>query len=275
MSETETDLLTKIKFSGSRREIHRNPQELPIEPDTWMIVEAERGEDIGESIPFPTKKRLEADSPALPCILRKATESDLIVDKENRVKEKLAFQFCQRRISDLKLPMKLLDVEYRFDRKKIVFFFSAEERIDFRDLVKVLAAEYKTRIEMKQTSDREEVKRKGGIGMCGNPVCCKLFIDEFEPISTQFVKEQNLPMNPAKISGCCGKLKCCYRFEHETYAEVLKNYPSYGTSVKYEDKSGTVEKIDIFQKTVTLKLEDDTYEELPLIDFNSKIKIVQ
>ncbi|PIS29426.1 MAG: hypothetical protein COT43_03885 [Candidatus Marinimicrobia bacterium CG08_land_8_20_14_0_20_45_22] len=275
MSETETDTLVKIKFSGSRREIYRNPQELPIEQDTLMIVEAERGEDIGKAIPFLTKKRLDDGSPVPLCVLRKATESDLIIDKENRVKERQAFQFCQRRISDLKLPMKLLDVDYRFDRKKIVFFFSAEERVDFRDLVKALASEYKTRIEMKQMSDREEVKRKVSIGMCGNPVCCNLFIDEFEPISTQFVKEQNLPMNPSKISGLCGKLKCCYRFEHETYSEVLKNYPPYGTKVQCEGKSGAVEKIDIFQKTITLKLEDDTCEEIPLTDFNSKIKIVQ
>lgn len=273
MNESENDLLTKIKFNGSRREYYRNTQELPIETNDTLIVEADRGEDIGNALPCFKEKRCSAEQKEAFCVIRKASEADIIENNENRIKEKLAFQFCERKVSELKLPMVLIDVEYRFDRKKVIFYFTAEGRIDFRELVKILAAEYKTRIEMKQISAREEIKRFGGIGPCGIPICCKEFLDEFEPISTQFVKDQNLPMNPSKISGNCGKLKCCYRYEHETYSEFLKNYPPYGTPVKCDDKIGTIEKIDIFQNTVALKFEDDTIEEFPLADFKTKIKV--
>jgi len=171
--------------------------------------------------------------------------------------------------------MKLIDVDVRLDRRKIVFNFTADERIDFRELVKLLAAEFKTRIEMRQISSREEMKRTDGVGLCGLRLCCASFIDDFDPISTQFAKEQNLPMNPAKISGCCGKLKCCYRYEHDFYEEVLKNYPAYGTKVKVADKTGVLEKIDIFAQTLTIRYDDNTAEDFPLTDFNQKITTVQ
>ncbi len=267
--------LIKIKFKGSRREYFRNSMEFPIKENDHLVVEAERGEDIGIAIAEnPGKKQYPDDENTFP-ILRKATNNDLIQDNENRIKEKFSFQFCKRKIEVLNLPMKLVDVEYRLDRKKIIFYFTADDRIDFRELVKILAAEYKTRIEMRQISTREELRRIGGIGPCGKQLCCANWIDDFEPVSTQLVKEQNLPMNPSKISGCCGKLKCCFRYEHDIYSEFLKNYPPYGSIVKYEDKMGAIEKIDIFQKTVTIKFEDDQLEEFPLQDLKKKIKVLK
>ena len=268
------DKLVKIKFQGCRRELFRNNMDFPIENDDTLIVDAERGEDIGIAINYlDSKIASEADKDKL-TILRKASHHDLEKNNENKLRQKIAHEFCQQRIEELHMPMKLIDVEYRLDRKKIIFFFTADDRIDFRELVKVLAAEYKTRIEMRQISTREEARRIGGIGPCGEPVCCRQFIDDFEPISTQLVKEQNLPMNPTKISGLCGKLKCCFRYEHDFYKEFLEKYPSYGTKISFNKQNGTIEKIDIFQRTITIRFESDEVEEFPLKEFDNNYKVL-
>ena len=187
-------------------------------------VEAERGEDMGTAFNFPKPKTAGESEKELLKVLRKANLHDVTMNSENQLRRKTAFDFCLRKIDELQLPMKLTDVEYQLDRKKIIFFFTAEDRVDFRELVKILASEYKTRIEMRQISTREETRRVGGIGPCGKEICCHQFIDDFEPVSTQMVKEQNLPMNPSKISGLCGKLKCCFRYEHALYKEILEKY---------------------------------------------------
>lgn len=268
----DDDKLVKIKFQGCRREIFRNNMEFPIRNDDPLVVEAERGEDIGIAKTYPKPKSAsEIDKETL-TVLRKANPYDLEKNSENKQRQKTAFEYCQKRIEDLQLPMKLVDVEYRLDRKKIIFFFTAEDRIDFRELVKILAAEYKTRIEMRQISTREETRRIGGIGPCGEPICCHQFIDDFEPISTQLVKEQNLPMNPTKISGLCGKLKCCFRYEHEFYKEFLGKYPAYGTKISFKKRMGIIEKIDVFQNTVTIKFDNDEVEEFPLEEFDNNYK---
>lgn len=268
------DKLVKIKFQGCRRELFRNNMDFPIENDDTLIVDAERGEDIGIAINYlDSKIASEADKDKL-TILRKASHHDLEKNNENKLRQKIAHEFCQQRIEELHMPMKLIDVEYRLDRKKIIFFFTADDRIDFRELVKILAAEYKTRIEMRQISTREEARRIGGIGPCGEPVCCRQFIDDFEPISTQLVKEQNLPMNPTKISGLCGKLKCCFRYEHDFYKEFLEKYPSYGTKISFNKQNGTIEKIDIFQRTITIRFESDEVEEFPLKEFDNNYKVL-
>ncbi|MBN2601687.1 MAG: hypothetical protein JXR87_06830 [Candidatus Marinimicrobia bacterium] len=268
------DKLVKIKFQGCRRELFRNNMDFPIKNDDTLIVDAERGEDIGIAITYPVEKSANEADNDKSTVLRKANFQDLEKYNENKLRQKIAFDFCQLRIEELQLPMKLIDVEYRLDRKKIIFFFTAEDRIDFRELVKILAAEYKTRIEMRQISSREEARRIGGIGPCGEPVCCRQFIDDFEPISTQLVKEQNLPMNPTKISGLCGKLKCCFRYEHDFYKEVLEKYPSYGTKVSFKEQSGTIEKIDIFQRAVTIKFDNDEITEFPLSEFDNNYKVI-
>ncbi|MGC9364981.1 MAG: PSP1 domain-containing protein [Fidelibacterota bacterium] len=266
--------LVKIKFQNSRREIFRNPKEFPIKDNDTVVVEAERGEDLGVAITYPNPKNAgDADRDKL-TVLRKANSQDISKNSENLIRQKTAFTFCRQCIQDLRLPMKLVDVEYRLDRKKIIFYFTADDRIDFRELVKMLASEFKTRIEMRQISTREEIRRVGGIGPCGKPVCCYRYIDDFDPISTQLVKEQNLPMNPTKISGLCGKLKCCYRYEHDFYKECLGKYPSYGTRVTFRKQTVVIEKIDIFQQTVALKYENEEIEEIPLKDFDNQYKIL-
>jgi len=276
MNNSYSNKVVKLKFKGSYRALCHNSLQFPIKPYEKMIISADRGEEIGCALPPASQNNLPENLEELPKILRKATPTDISHDNENRLREKLAYNFCAAKVAELHLPMKLVDVDLRFDRRKIVFYFTAEERIDFRELVKVLAAEFKTRIEMRQISNREEMKRLNGIGPCGLQLCCAGFIDDFDPISTQLVKEQNLPMNPAKISGCCGKLKCCYRYEHDLYEEVLKNYPAYGSKVKIADKNGVLEKIDIFAKTVTIRYEDNTFEDFPLTDFNdNKITLIQ
>jgi len=273
MTADQMVILHKIEFKNHRREWYANPLGLPIAEGDCLITEADRGEDIGRVIFPPVNREFKTDSPALPAILRKATPADISRDAENRLRERTAMLFCNQKIRELQLEMKLVDVEYRLDRKKIVFFFTAEERIDFRELVKILASEYKTRIEMRQISSREECKKTGGIGPCGEVLCCKRFLDDFEPISTSYVKDQNLPMNPTKISGDCGKLKCCYKYEHETYITLLQQYPPYGTRIIYKEKNGVLEKIDIFQHTATLRFENNETEEVALKDFNQVVKI--
>ena len=270
-----SDKLIKIKFKGGNRQLCQNPLDFPVQPNDKMVVSADRGEELGCALSSGSPKNLPEELGEIPSLLRKATPQDLSQSSENRLQEKMALEFCIAKISELNLPMKLIDVDVRLDRRKIVFYFTADERIDFRELVKLLAAEFKTRIEMRQISSREEMKRTDGVGLCGLRLCCASFIDDFDPISTQFAKEQNLPMNPAKISGCCGKLKCCYRYEHDFYEEVLKNYPTYGTRVKVADKTGVLEKIDIFARTLTIRYDDNTAEDFPLTDFNQKITTVQ
>lgn len=261
----------KIKFKGARREICSNPHALPVESGEPVVIEVDRGEDLGfVSAPCKNPRLPENGTPIAP-ILRRANCQELARYHENRIREQVAFQFCTKKIQELNLPMNLIDVDVRLDRKKIVFYFTADDRIDFRELVKILAAEYKTRIEMRQVSTREEVKRASGFGLCGLPLCCSQFLDDFDPISTVFVKEQNLPMNPAKISGYCGKLKCCYRFEHELYEEFLKNYPPYGSKVTVGEKQGVIEKIDIFQQTITIRYDDNQAEDFPVSAINKTI----
>ena len=271
---SDDDKLVKIKFQGCRREIFCNNMDFPIKNDDALIVEVERGEDIGVAITYPEPKSSSESENDKLAILRKANPHDFEKNNENQLRQKIAFEFCQNRIEELQLPMKLIDVEYRLDRKKVIFFFTADDRIDFRELVKFLASEYKTRIEMRQISTREETRRVGGIGPCGEPICCHQFIDDFEPISTQLVKEQNLPMNPTKISGLCGKLKCCFRYEHDLYKEILEKYPSYGTKISLNKKTGTIEKIDIFQLTITIKFDNDEIEEIPLNEFDNNYKVL-
>lgn len=275
MSDKPLQKVVKLKFKGCNRVLCQNPLDFPVQPSEMMVISADRGEEIGRALPPVSQNNLPQDQVEMPSILRKATPEDLSQNNENRLREKAALEFCAGKVAELNLPMKLIDVDLRLDRRKIVFYFTAEDRIDFRELVKLLASEFKTRIEMRQISSREEMKRTNGVGPCGLQLCCASFIDDFDPISTQLIKEQNLPMNPAKISGVCGKLKCCYRYEHDLYEEVLKSYPAYGSRLKISDKEGVLEKIDIFAKTMTIRYDDNQIEDFPLTDFNGKITAIQ
>lgn len=263
MSKKVKDTVVKIIFKGRRIGYYRNVMEFPIKNGDRLIVETERGEDLGTAI-INQDKELRSVNNKEPRILRRATEKDLVKSCKNRTDERLAKEYCDNQAKELGLEMNMVDVEFRLDRKKMIFYFTADGRVDFRELVKILARKYKTRIEMRQINPREEVRRYNSIGPCGLTLCCQRFLKGFKPIKTQLVKDQNLPMNPNKISGVCGKLKCCFRYEHDKYKEFLSEYPEYGVTIKINGKDGTLEKIDIFQKIATIRLETDELKDIPL-----------
>lgn len=274
MIESQYNRKIKVQFFNANILYTSNPMEFPIEDDDLIIVNTENGEEIGRAIINPAKYFEELDN-NLPKIVRKATPDDVIRLQYNQRKEKEAMIFCERKVEKLELEMKLINTFFQFDRKKLTFYFTADNRIDFRELVKVLAGEFKTRIEMRQINPREEVRLVDGIGSCGRKLCCHNHLEGFSPVTTQIVKEQNLPMNPSKISGCCGKLKCCYLYEYEEYRKVLNDFPEYGSILKYEKKKCVLEKIDIYHNTITIKFfDDDSFEDLSFKDFTSKVKVI-
>lgn len=208
-------------------------------------------------------------------IIRKAEEKDIQVLFKNREEEADILAQSKAKIRELGLVMKLMDVEYQLDRKKLSFYYTAEERVDFRELVRILAGMFRTRIEMRQIGVRDETKRLCGIGSCGFPLCCGAFLENFDPVSTQIAKDQSLPMNPLKLSGQCGKLKCCLLYEHGFYLEELKKYPPAGEPILKDQRKGYIQKIDIFTRTVTCDFEDDTREFLPIDEIQDYLSAAQ
>ncbi len=255
--------LIKIEFKGHRRQYFPNVMEYPILTGDWLIVQTEKGEDIGR-VTAVTDKCPDCPSQFNYQIIRKALTEDMEKFYDNRQKEGEAQSICQEKIGQLGLQMKLMDVEYQLDRKKITFYYTADERVDFRELVRLLAAVFRTRIEMRQIGVRDEAKRLTGFGTCGLPLCCGLFLEQFEPVNTQSAKDQNLPMNPSKLSGQCGKLKCCLRYELPFYQEEIKRYPSVGSAVYHNNSSGFVEKNDVISEKVICSMENETHLELSL-----------
>lgn len=236
-----------------------------LTPGTLVIVETVRGQEAGEIA--VVEKEIPEDELVLPLkkIIRKATEDDLHKVEENKQKEMDAFTRCKQKIKEHKLDMKLVGAEYTFDRNKIIFYFTSEERVDFRSLVKDLAAIFKTRIELRQIGVRDEAKLKGGIGPCGRPFCCTTFLEEFEPVSIRMAKGQNLSLNPTKISGVCGRLMCCLRFEASAYEDADDSMPKPGDTVITPDGSGIVEKVNNSKKSIQVKLVESGYiKEFPL-----------
>ena len=198
-------------------------------------------------------------------VIRIAVEADFCKDEENRQKEAAAFARCRQKIIEHSLDMKLVSVEYTFDRNKIIFYFTSEERVDFRELVKDLAAIFKTRIELRQIGVRDEAKYKGGIGPCGRAFCCTTFLEDFEPVSIRMAKGQNLSLNPTKISGVCGRLMCCLRYEASAYEDARDEMPKSGETVITPDGEGQVKEVNFNKKTVLVKLQESGYvREFPL-----------
>ena len=262
----------EVEFKSNRKTVYKNPQEFPFRKGDLVIVQAEKGIDLGivhltdEEIPEYMKKEDAFD------VMRRANEYEIKKFNENRNIEESAVDFCKERIKERNMDMQLLQAEYQFDRNKLTFYFTADKRIDFRELVKDLAMKYKTRIELRQIGVRDRSKRLEGCGVCGLKLCCASFIREFNPISTQFAKMQNLSINPAKLSGLCGKLKCCLRYEKEFYEENLKDYPELDTVVEMEDCNGVIEKIDVFSKLITVRFEDEKIERYTLNDLKPYIR---
>jgi cell fate regulator YaaT (PSP1 superfamily) len=221
-----------------------------------VVVETERGVGVGQLVKPPVDKE-PGSSNSLTMVKRKATPDDLATMERIALKEQEAHRLCVSRIIERNMPMKLVKVEYQFDSSKAVFFFTADGRVDFRDLVKDLAHSFHTRIEMRQIGVRDEAKMTGGIGICGRELCCSSFLREFQPVSVKMAKEQNLALNPNKISGQCGRLLCCLDYEYETYCSLRKNFPKSGKRIRTVNAVGVVDKVNILTGNITLKLDDN------------------
>ncbi|PIQ88592.1 MAG: stage 0 sporulation protein [Candidatus Omnitrophica bacterium CG11_big_fil_rev_8_21_14_0_20_42_13] len=223
----------------------------------YVIVEAERGLDYGQVTAGP--EGLEApdknDEP-LKRVLRHLSPSDIKQIQQNRLKAKEAFHSCVKKIAEHKLDMKLVDAEYSFDKSKLIFYFTADGRIDFRNLVKDLAKIFRSRIELRQIGVRDEAKFFGGFGPCGRQLCCAKFLREFEPVTIKMAKEQNLPLNPTKISGLCGRLMCCLSYEHQTYKHLCKGLPCEGAKVTIPEGKGRVVSVNPLKRSAVVETED-------------------
>jgi len=247
--------LYMIEFKGNRREFFYNTFYHSLPLNDYVIVEVERGEDAGI-----LRRKIQQDA-HLPdeekphSILKPASEEDKARIAENRLLENAAWEKATPLIEKHKLEMKLIDIEYQFDRNKLTFFFTAEHRVDFRALVRDLAAIYRTRIELRQIGVRDEAKRVGGYGVCGLQLCCASFLRKFDPISTQDARVQGLSLNPAKISGNCGRLLCCLRYETGFYEYVREKYPDVGEKYTTKQGEGVIDRINVFDDYMVIKLE--------------------
>ena len=246
-----------VRFKRLGKIYFFDPKWLEVKKGENVIVDTSQGEEIAEVV-IPNRM-IEEEKIVTPLkkVLRLASQRDLKHAEECRKKEKEAFEVCNKKIKEHKLDMTLTDVEYKFDNSKIVFYFTADGRIDFRELVKDLAAIYKTRIELRQIGVRDEVKRIGGNGVCGRELCCCSFLSDFETVSIKMAKEQNLSLNPAKVSGNCGRLMCCLKYEQNVYEEKTKKLPNIGAIVSTPDGKGEVTGIETLKEIVKVKFEDD------------------
>ncbi len=253
-------VIVGVKFRKLGKIYFFNPGNLHINLGTKVIVKTDNGEEFGEVV---AKKKISYDSNlnnTLDKIVRIANYKDIKHAEENYKKELEAFKICEEKIKKLKLNMNLTEVEYSFDNSKLLFCFTADGRVDFRELVKELAAIFKTRIELRQIGVRDEVKKIGGNGICGRELCCCSFLNNFETVSIKMAKEQNMSLNPSKISGNCGRLMCCLKYEQEVYEEKLKKLPKIGAIVETEDGEGIVDSIETLREIVKVKLKDDNNE---------------
>lgn len=252
-----------VRFRTAGKIYYFSPRELSIKRGDHVIVETARGIEFGTVVMPPTEMDEAKVTQPLKPVLRLATEKDFEQEASNKVKEKEAFQVCLEKIKKHKLEMKLIDAEYTFDNNKVLFYFTADGRIDFRELVKDLAAVFKTRIELRQIGVRDETKIVGGIGICGRPLCCHTYLSEFAPVSIKMAKEQNLSLNPTKISGVCGRLMCCLNNEEHIYEELNRKLPNVGDFVTTDDGlKGEVHSVNILRQLVKVLVEVNDEKEL-------------
>ena len=245
-----------VRFKKPGKIYFFDPGYLKTNPKDKVIVETSFGEELGEVVINKRNMSNSKLSAPLKKVIRIATSKDLKHYEENKKKEKEAFKICEDKIKKYKLDMHLTDVEYKFDNSRILFYFTADGRIDFRELVKDLASIFKTRIELRQIGVRDEVKRIGGNGVCGRELCCCSFLNDFETVSIKMAKEQNISLNPSKISGNCGRLMCCLKYEQDVYEDKLKRLPKIGSTVKTVDGEGIVDSIETLKEIVRIKFKD-------------------
>ncbi|MGE4282567.1 MAG: stage 0 sporulation family protein [Clostridia bacterium] len=263
-----------VQFKKAGKIYYFDPDGALIDGGAKVIVETARGIEFGDIV-IGNREVAEEDIIApLKKVLRIASDEDVKQVQENKEKEKEAFNTCLQKIREHSLEMKLIDVEYTFDRNKILFYFTADGRVDFRELVKDLAAIFKTRIELRQIGVRDEAKMLGGLGICGQGLCCATFLGEFEPVSIKMAKEQNLSLNPSKISGTCGRLMCCLKFEQESYEDAIKRIPKIHAIVSTPSGQGMVVDISLLKETVKVKLDKDN-ENVLQIFAASEVKVIK
>ncbi|MEW6663272.1 MAG: PSP1 domain-containing protein [Bacillota bacterium] len=259
-----------IRFKKAGKIYYFDPGDLPIKTGQKVVVETARGIEFGELVVGLRLVDEQMVVSPLKKVLRIATPEDIAKVEENRKKEKSAFTVCMQKIGEHNLPMKLVDVEYAFDSSKIIFYFTAEGRVDFRELVKDLAAVFRTRIELRQIGVRDEAKMLGGLGCCGRELCCATFLGDFDPVSIRMAKDQNLSLNPTKISGICGRLMCCLRFESDVYEDARGCFPANGETVQTPCGKCKVVGTNIMKQTVTVEGEDKQVISYPLFEIDRK-----
>ena len=264
--------VVSVKFKEGGRNYYFDPSDLTLAVGDKVIVESAGGLSFGTVSEAERMVPDEAVKKELKKVVRKATEKDTEQLKENRIKEEKAFEICEKKIGEHNLEMKLVSVEYSFDGSKITFFFTADGRVDFRELVKDLVSHFHTRIELHQIGVRDEARMLGGLGICGRPYCCKQFLNDFEPVSIKMAKEQGLSLNPTKISGSCGRLMCCLKYEQDAYDELIKITPGIGATVKYNGELGTV--IDVNLITGNLIVKPKSEDGIPFQTNRKDVKII-
>ncbi|HHW11831.1 MAG TPA: stage 0 sporulation family protein [Firmicutes bacterium] len=267
-SPAEAYTVVGVRFKRAGKIYYFDPNNLDLKPDQEVIVETARGLEYGTVKIGPKVVPATEITPPLKKVIRVATEKDKAQYLENKNKEADAFRICLEKIKQHGLEMKLIDVEYTFDRNKVIFYFTADGRVDFRELVKDLASVFRTRIELRQIGVRDEAKMIGGLGPCGRSLCCATFLGEFDPVSIKMAKEQNLSLNPTKISGICGRLMCCLKFESDAYRESSQLLPAVGSRVEYQGKEATVVQINMLKETLVIQLPDGEPFEVPLGEVN-------
>ena len=265
-------IVTGVRFKRPGKIYYFDPDNIELEKGMNVIVNTSMGDEFGEVV-IPRKEVQDSEiSEPLKKVVRIASKKDEKMRLEYKAKEKDAFKTCLEKIEKHGLPMKLIDVEYKYDGTKVIFYFTADGRIDLRELVKDLAAIFRTRIELRQIGVRDEVKRCGGNGICGRQLCCASFLNNFEVVSIKMAKEQNISLNPSKISGNCGRLMCCLKYEQNVYEEKLKSLPKIGAIVKTQDGTGEVTAVETLKEVVRVKFNDG--EESYFKKYNAKDIVV-
>ncbi len=262
--------LVEVQFKGQRKELYGNSRSLYLHTGNYCIVQADRGEDMGLIVSISRVSPKDTDSD-MKGILRHATDHDIEILEGRREKELEALKVCQQKAAEHDLQIKLVDVEYQFDGNKVTFYFTADGRIDFRELVKDLAGVFRTRIDLRQIGVRDEARRFDGMGMCGRSLCCSSWLKDFEPVTLKMAKDQNLPLTPSKISGACGRLMCCLAYELSDYKELVRGIPKVGSKVNCFGCRHRLDKVDIFRASVILSDEDGNTIEVLVEDLKEEL----
>ena len=272
IAKDETVRVIGVRFRTAGKVYYFDPGKLAVRHGSHVIVETARGVEYGTVVGIPMDIKVSKINQPLKEVIRVATREDTETEQRNRIKEKEAYRICQEKIRAHGLDMKLINAEYTFDNSKVLFYFTSDGRVDFRDLVKDLAGVFRTRIELRQIGVRDETKILGGYGICGRPLCCHTWMSDFIPVSIKMAKEQNLSLNPGKISGVCGRLMCCLKNEADTYEELNRSLPKVGDEVQGNDGlSGQVESVNVLRQTVRILVEVDDekeYHEYHVDDIN-------